>query len=185
MKDVAGSVGAAPIWHNVMQRALQGVPPKQFPVPQGIQRSQGLRRHGHAAQRSLPGPARRVFRRRSWPAAGALRSAPAPAHRQGHRPTGHRIHACRPGGDQGFPDLPTALSGVGQKHGFPQPNVTRAQVCLPAGVGAEQPGQEQPGDGCRSGQCARAPARAAGLAAGVRRGPESHRLGRSQWAEAR
>ncbi len=36
MDSVAGSAGAAPIWHNVMARALEGTPAHPFPRPQGI-----------------------------------------------------------------------------------------------------------------------------------------------------
>ncbi len=39
MQKVAGSLGAAPIWHNVMARALEGQPALPFTVPQGINRS--------------------------------------------------------------------------------------------------------------------------------------------------
>jgi membrane peptidoglycan carboxypeptidase len=36
MQRLAGSLGAAPIWHDVMSRGLQGVAPSQFAPPQGI-----------------------------------------------------------------------------------------------------------------------------------------------------
>ncbi len=36
MDHVAGSVGAAPIWHAFLARALEGTPPHDFPRPQGI-----------------------------------------------------------------------------------------------------------------------------------------------------
>ena len=39
MQKVAGSLGAAPIWHNVMARALEGQPAQPFTLPQGINRS--------------------------------------------------------------------------------------------------------------------------------------------------
>jgi penicillin-binding protein 1C len=38
MQKVAGGIGAAPIWHNVMQRSLQGSPAQPFVEPPGIQR---------------------------------------------------------------------------------------------------------------------------------------------------
>jgi penicillin-binding protein 1C len=38
MQKLAGAVGAAPIWHNVMQRGLERTPPQPFPVPVGLQR---------------------------------------------------------------------------------------------------------------------------------------------------
>ena len=36
MQRLAGSLGAAPIWHDVMVRGLQGTAPSQFPAPQGV-----------------------------------------------------------------------------------------------------------------------------------------------------
>jgi membrane peptidoglycan carboxypeptidase len=39
MQKVAGSLGAAPIWHNVMARALEGQPAQPFTAPPGIVRS--------------------------------------------------------------------------------------------------------------------------------------------------
>jgi membrane peptidoglycan carboxypeptidase len=38
MQKVAGSLGAAPIWHNVMARSLEGQPALPFSEPAGIQR---------------------------------------------------------------------------------------------------------------------------------------------------
>jgi len=37
MRDVSGVDGAAPIWRDVMQTALKGVFPKEFPKPNGIE----------------------------------------------------------------------------------------------------------------------------------------------------
>ena len=39
MQKVAGGLGAAPIWHNVMARTLEGQPAQPFTLPQGINRS--------------------------------------------------------------------------------------------------------------------------------------------------
>ena len=36
MSDVSGLTGAAPIWHDFMEEALQGTPAKSFPRPAGI-----------------------------------------------------------------------------------------------------------------------------------------------------
>jgi membrane peptidoglycan carboxypeptidase len=38
MQKIAGGIGAAPIWHNVMQRSLQGKPAQPFREPPGIMR---------------------------------------------------------------------------------------------------------------------------------------------------
>lgn len=40
MHGVSGISGAAPIWHSVMERALTGVPARDFPVPPGIVRAE-------------------------------------------------------------------------------------------------------------------------------------------------
>jgi membrane peptidoglycan carboxypeptidase len=37
MKEIAGARGAAPIWHNFMEKALAGQPASQFPRPEGIE----------------------------------------------------------------------------------------------------------------------------------------------------
>jgi membrane peptidoglycan carboxypeptidase len=52
MKKIAGSVGAAPIWHNVMRRSLDGQPGAAFTQPPGIQRIQVCADTG-----TLPSPA--------------------------------------------------------------------------------------------------------------------------------
>ena len=36
MQRLAGSLGAAPVWHDVMVRGLEGTAPSQFPAPQGV-----------------------------------------------------------------------------------------------------------------------------------------------------
>ncbi len=36
MQDSTGITGAAPIWHNIMERALQDRPAQDFPVPPGV-----------------------------------------------------------------------------------------------------------------------------------------------------
>jgi membrane peptidoglycan carboxypeptidase len=52
MKKIAGSVGAAPIWHNIMARSLQGQPVAIFVEPPGIQRIRVCADSG-----TLPSPA--------------------------------------------------------------------------------------------------------------------------------
>jgi len=52
MRELAGALGAGPIWHNVMQRALEGTPPQPFVEPPGIQRIEVCADSG-----TLPGPA--------------------------------------------------------------------------------------------------------------------------------
>ncbi len=52
MKKIAGSVGAAPVWHNIMQRSLAGYPVAMFVEPPGIQHLQVCADSG-----TLPSPA--------------------------------------------------------------------------------------------------------------------------------
>ena len=52
MRELAGALGAGPIWHNVMQRALEGTPPQPFAEPPGIQRIEVCADSG-----TLPSPA--------------------------------------------------------------------------------------------------------------------------------
>jgi len=59
MTQVAGSRGAAPIWHNFMEKALDGQPASQFPRPEGIEEYEISRDGG-----SLPSPACPLERRR-------------------------------------------------------------------------------------------------------------------------
>ena len=57
MKKTAGSVGAAPIWQNVMRRSLQGTPATRVHGATGHSARGGLCGHRHIAQRGLPEPA--------------------------------------------------------------------------------------------------------------------------------
>lgn len=40
MKNVTGVTGAAPIWHNVMERISANLPAREFPVPEGVVRAE-------------------------------------------------------------------------------------------------------------------------------------------------
>lgn len=40
MQDVSGVTGAAPLWHNVMERVLANTPPQDFVVPAGVVRQE-------------------------------------------------------------------------------------------------------------------------------------------------
>lgn len=59
MKQLAGARGAAPIWHNFMEKALAGQPARQFPRPDGIEEIEISADSG-----SLPSPACPPDRRR-------------------------------------------------------------------------------------------------------------------------
>lgn len=59
MKSLAGSRGAGPIWHNFMEKALEGASPRQFARPDGIEEIEISLDGG-----SLPGPACPADRKR-------------------------------------------------------------------------------------------------------------------------
>ena len=57
MVNISGVAGAGPIWNQFMSTAHAGEPVLSFTPPTGVRQVEGLRRHGHAAQRRLPGRA--------------------------------------------------------------------------------------------------------------------------------
>lgn len=60
MQDVTGISGAAPIWHNVMERALSGSPVHDFPVPPGVVQLEICNDSGLLATPLCPKDRRRV-----------------------------------------------------------------------------------------------------------------------------
>jgi membrane peptidoglycan carboxypeptidase len=61
MQKVAGSLGAAPIWHNVMARALEGQPAQPFTPPPGIHRSPVCADSGTQPSEACPGTREELF----------------------------------------------------------------------------------------------------------------------------
>ncbi len=66
MKDVTGVTGAAPIWRNVLDRlyketdALKGIPPREFPIPNGLVRAEICADSGLLATELCPPDRRRT-----------------------------------------------------------------------------------------------------------------------------
>ncbi len=60
MKNVPGSRGAGPIWHNFMERALEGTPKSQFPRPDGIEEIEISADAGSLPSDACPPDRRRV-----------------------------------------------------------------------------------------------------------------------------
>lgn len=60
MENVSGVTGAAPIWHNVMERALENTPGRDFEVPAGIVRLEICIDSGMLATDLCPKDRRRV-----------------------------------------------------------------------------------------------------------------------------
>lgn len=61
MYNVPGSFGAAPIWQQIMRYALRDVPPKEFPVPEGVQFIEVCRDTGTLPSDECPERIREVF----------------------------------------------------------------------------------------------------------------------------
>jgi 1A family penicillin-binding protein len=60
MKNVPGSLGAGPIWHNFMERALVDTPKSQFPRPEGIEEIEISADAGSLPSDACPPDRRRV-----------------------------------------------------------------------------------------------------------------------------
>ncbi len=60
MQNVSGVSGAAPIWHNLMERVLKDTPPRDFPVPPGIVQAEICTDSGLLATEWCPPDHRRV-----------------------------------------------------------------------------------------------------------------------------
>jgi membrane peptidoglycan carboxypeptidase len=61
MQKVAGALGAAPIWHNVMERSLKGQPALPFGAPAGIQRIAVCADSGTLPSPACPAQRKEVF----------------------------------------------------------------------------------------------------------------------------
>jgi len=60
MNDVSGITGAAPIWHDVMEKSLEGQPPTPFERPAGVVEAEICLDGGHAPAASCPPDRRRI-----------------------------------------------------------------------------------------------------------------------------
>ncbi len=89
MQKLAGSLGAAPIWHNVMAQALQGQPAQQLILPQGIQRATICADSGTLPGEACPKQRDELFAADRGPLAGRIRSVAARPRRQGDWSTCH------------------------------------------------------------------------------------------------
>ncbi len=61
MDHVPGSVGAGPIWHNFMERALANTPPRDFPTPPGLVTAEICARSGMAPTELCPERRTEIF----------------------------------------------------------------------------------------------------------------------------
>ncbi len=67
MHDVTGITGAAPIWHDFMERAHRGLPPREFPRPPGIVEVEVCSLSGKLPNPSCPHRRRELFIRGTEP----------------------------------------------------------------------------------------------------------------------
>ncbi|HEX9115872.1 MAG TPA: transglycosylase domain-containing protein, partial [Anaerolineae bacterium] len=130
MQDVAGSIGAAPIWQNVMRRALEGAPAKQFPVPQGIQRVKVCADSGTLPSEACPAQKEELF---------TADRGPLPARFDLHqrlrvdKGTGQLATDFTPADrveTKDFLIFPPRYQDWANKHGYPQPNLTAHQYAF-------------------------------------------------------
>jgi len=136
MQGVSGVTGAAPIWHDFMQEALQGTPGKSFPRPNALVTLEICANSG-----SLPGPAcpqrrREVFVQTQLP--------PGPDQDLNQyikidRSTGQLATEFCPADlveERNFFVLPAEYRDWAERHGYPQPPRER---CTAHSFGPPQP----------------------------------------------
>ncbi len=120
MRELAGALGAGPIWHNVMRRALEGTPPQPFVAPPGIQRIEVCADSG-----TLPSPACPARRVELF----AANRGPLPARFDLHqrvaidRVTGRPATEFTPSDrieERDFVLFPPRYRAWAEAHGFPQ-----------------------------------------------------------------
>ena len=120
MQKIAGGIGAAPIWHNVMQRSLQGKPAQPFTVPPGLQRVRVCADTGTLPSVACPTQREEIF---------AANQGPLPAQYDLHqrvridKVTGQLATEFTPPDRIEERDMmlfPTKYRAWAEAHGFPQ-----------------------------------------------------------------
>jgi membrane peptidoglycan carboxypeptidase len=120
MKQTAGSVGAAPIWHNVMLRSLEGSAPQPFTEPQGMLHINVCTDTGTLPSEACPAQRQEVF---------APDHAPLPARFDLHqrvridKATGKLATETTPADRVEVRDMllfPPRYRAWAEAHGFPQ-----------------------------------------------------------------
>jgi len=130
MIHVPGSLGAGPIWHDVMTWALKGVPPKDFPVPAGVAFYEICKDTGTRPSDACPKRSQDVFVPPQQPfgpqfdlhrvvridkLSGKLAPKECPEHLVEKKP---------------FLVYPKPYREWAQKHGFPQPPTEISKTCF-------------------------------------------------------
>lgn len=88
MREVAGALGAAPIWHDFMVRALQGSPPSEFVVPPGLVPTEVCPESGDLPSDSCPARRRELFVAGTEPTRECAVHVPVPICRKTGLPAG-------------------------------------------------------------------------------------------------
>jgi membrane peptidoglycan carboxypeptidase len=123
MQKIAGGIGAAPIWHNVMQRSLAGKPAQPFGEPAGIVRIKVCADSGTLPSAACPAQREEVF---------AANQSPLPAQYDLHqrvridKVTGRLATELTPADRIEERDVmlfPTKSRAWAEAHGIPQPAI--------------------------------------------------------------
>jgi membrane peptidoglycan carboxypeptidase len=142
MKKIAGSVGAAPIWHNVMKRSLEGQPVATFAQPPGIQRIQVCADTGTLPSPACPRTREEVF------AAG---QGPLPAAYDLHQRVRIDRVTSLPANEFTPPDrveerdvmvFPPKYQEWAAAHGYPVLTVTAPQYAFPPELELREPAND-------------------------------------------
>ena len=139
MQQLAGSTGAAPIWHNVMSRSLEGSPPQPFTEPQGIQHIAVCADSGTLPSEACPSQWQDVF---------ASDHGPLPAKFDLHqrvrldRSTGQPATDFTPAERVEVRDVmvfPPRYKAWAEAHGFPQVNLEGPKYAFAPELELKQP----------------------------------------------
>ena len=123
MQKIAGGIGAAPIWHNVMQRSLQGKPAQPFSEPAGIVRIKVCADSGTLPSAACPAQREELF---------AANQVPLPAQYDLHqrvridKVSGRLATELTPADRIEERDVmlfPTKYRAWAEAHGIPQPAI--------------------------------------------------------------
>ncbi len=179
MQQVAGSIGAAPIWQNVMAKSLEGTQPAQFAVPQGIQQLQVCTDSGTQPSEACPNKRNELF---------TNDKGPLPARFDLHqrvrvdRVTNQLATEFTPADrveDRNVMMFPPRYRGMGTGARDASDRHGRSQLRIRAGAVSHRSGSREPGAGDRAGHRPRQASQAPGVATRVWGRSQPTRLGRA------
>ena len=169
MQKVAGGIGAAPIWHNVMQRSLQGKPAQPFAEPPGIQRIRVCADTGTLPGEACPTQREEIF---------ASGQGPLPGQYDLHqrvridKVTGRLATEFTPPDrveERNVMLFPPKYRAWAEAHGIPQPAIELPTYAFPPELRLDAPDQQRATGRQRPDHGAGAPTPAIDVASRVRR----------------